>query len=360
MKLTPSPNYKERLKEQPMNQPFVSSGWNLSEGSVPFTPLSDDDVIQIVNRALSSCKKHTTTYKYAFFKSLLDNIFNVDLETSFLSYQSIAFRFAEIYWNLVLKFRLKQMIASKAVSMSSVERTLFDFCDKYGFDYKNKDSIFPFESLRGDLQIEIAKSIKTNIVQKYVLGAFWSDTDGQFYSFNKKDSGIYFNADALSAFIKYKSAFEKLNYYEWIKYLEKANLEEDSYALANKLDSSTERQNLSKYRTTLEAFGQEKCFYCGKTLVKGEGIPVDHFIPWSFIKDDKLWNFVLACPACNSKKSNILPEQSFMTAIKVRNEKLIHFDSATVREDFTSYSYVKLAQMFQSAIFNGFSAHWAP
>lgn len=154
--------------------------------------------------------------------------------------------------------------------------------------------------------------------------------------------------------------FEKQNYYEWIKYLEKANLEEDSYALANKLDVSTERQNLSSYRDVLVEFKQTRCFYCGHELkdASDSAGPVDHFIPWSFVKDDKLWNFVLACPHCNSSKSNILPDRQYFTEIKERNRKLCNVDLPIVKHDFKSYSYFKLEEMWHSAIFNGFEDGW--
>ena len=137
-----------------------TSGWNLQQGTIPFLPLGEREVIRIVNLALSPAKMHTTTYKYAFFKAVLDNLFNVDLENHFLSYDAIALRFTEIYWNLVLNFHLKQMPVSQRTAMTAVERKLFDFCQKYHFDHSQKQQIFPFESLRGDLQLEIAKVLQ--------------------------------------------------------------------------------------------------------------------------------------------------------------------------------------------------------
>lgn len=335
--------------------------WNSDSNTVPFQNLTEADVIAMVNRALSGNSHHTTTYKYAFFKSILDNVFNVDIETKLLSYNNIAIRFTEIYWNLVLNYHLRQEIKTSHHEYTSVEKELFEFCKKYGFDYSEKQSIFPFESLRPDLQIEITKKIKTQMM-RYVVSAFCGDTDDQFYHFNKKDKseGIILNPDVYIALVKYKSVFEKQNYYEWIKYLEKANLEEDSYALANKLDASAERQNLNSYRKVLIEFNQTKCFYCGKHLHddNDKASPVDHFIPWSFVKDDKLWNFVLACPRCNSSKSNILPEQDYFAALKERNAKLCNMNSSIVKQDFKTYSYSKLIEMHHSAIFNGFEYGW--
>ena len=160
--------------------------WNSDSNTVPFQNLTEADVIAMVNRALSGNSHHTTTYKYAFFKSILDNVFNVDIETKLLSYDNIAIRFTEIYWNLVLNYHLRQEIKTSHHEYTSVEKELFEFCKKYGFDYSEKQSIFPFESLRPDLQIEITKKIKTQMM-RYVVSAFCGDTDDQFYHFNKKD-----------------------------------------------------------------------------------------------------------------------------------------------------------------------------
>lgn len=355
-----TPNHFPKHSHPCYTIPMNPSGWNLQQGTLPFRHLSESDVIRIVNLALSPAKKHTSTYKYAFFKAVLDNLFNVDSQRYFLSYDTIALRFTEIYWNLVLNYHLKQMPTSQRATMTAVERVLYDFCKKYGFDYESKGAIFPFESLRQDLQLELSRKIRSQML-KYVVGAFYTDTEGQLYSFSKEEGGIHFNPDAYTACIKFKTDFEKINYYEWIKYLEKVNREEDAYALASKLDASTERCNLTSYRQALQQFGQQHCFYCHKSLKQEAGTsPVDHCIPWSFVKDDKLWNFVLSCPTCNSAKSNTLPAESYLAEIKRRNLSLLNLDLPLVREDFKSYSHTKLEAMYRSAIFNGFQSGWKP
>ncbi len=65
----------------------------------------------------------------------------------------------------------------------------------------------------------------------------------------------------------------------------------------DKLELATpRRKDLSVFRRILaDEFETDNCFYCGKKLTKSAH--VDHVIPWSFIKGDNLWSFVLACPA---------------------------------------------------------------
>ena len=156
--------------------------------------------------------------------------------------------------------------------------------------------------------------------------------------------------------LKYRSVFEKQNYYEWIKYLEKANDEEDSYALANKLDASTERQNLNQYRNVLIEFNQTRCFYCGKVLKdeSEKSAPVDHFIPWSFVKEDKLWNFVLACPTCNIKKSNKIAGMNYVKQIQLRNEELKCLKLDFVQNQFKTYKPTLISDMWKYAQSGGF------
>lgn len=76
------------------------------------------------------------------------------------------------------------------------------------------------------------------------------------------------------------------------------------------------------------------------------------------MKDDKLWNFVLACPHCNSAKSNTVPDEGYFTTLKERNSKLCNIDLPIVRQDFKTYSYSKLIEMQHSVVFNGFEYGW--
>lgn len=323
--------------------------WDSVENKIPFCKLNEDEIIATVNKALSQGSK-TSTYKFAFFKSILDNIFNVDLENNFLDYEKIAFRFTEIYWNLSLHFGLKQMISYDG-KVTSVEKKIKKFYNE-NFISNVENAIPFFESISEENKLKLTKIIKSEML-KYVVGAFCFDTNYQFYHFDKKNlDGIKLNPSVYNAFVKYKTVFEKQNYFEWIKYLEKANKEEDSYKLAEKLDFSTKRSNLSEYRKILQDFGQNKCFYCGKTI---NSSPVDHFIPWSFVKDDKMWNFVLACQTCNSSKNDKLPSDSFIEKVKYRNEKLVNFQNKIIQFDFKNYNHNILYSLKNSAIFNGFS-----
>lgn len=112
------------------------------------------------------------------------------------------------------------------------------------------------------------------------------------------------------------------------------------------------RDNLAIYREILKReFEENNCFYCGKKL--GKTIHVDHFIPWSFVKDDKMWNFVLACPSCNMRKSNKLPEIDYLINIEERNKKLIKISNAIIQKDFANYNDELIRRMWEYAKLSG-------
>lgn len=121
----------------------------------------------------------------------------------------------------------------------------------------------------------------------------------------------------------------------------------------NKLELATpKREDLSVYREILRReFEEDTCFYCGKKLQKV--IHVDHFIPWSFVKDDKIWNFVLSCPTCNEKKNNRVPGKDYLIRIEDRNKKIQLLNNTVIQTDFAGYSDDLIGRMWSYAKLSG-------
>ena len=159
---------------------------------------------------------------------------------------------------------------------------------------------------------------------------------------------------------KHKLAIEKLNYYEWAKYLEKINDDSVMDHLLTKLDKSSGRENLSIYRRILfEEFENEKCFYCDKKLSNDrQKVHVDHFVPRAFIKDDKMWNLVLACPTCNLHKNDKLAAIIYLEKLLDRNKKIILTNEKA--KDMGTYSAQNLRAVYYWARINGYDNIWQP
>ena len=285
---------------------------------------------------LNSLSKKTSTYKYAFFKSILDNLFNVDdkleLDFSYLSYS-----FSKMYWNLIAKYKLPQY--QNGDRESKIEMAIHNIIN----NNQLLDEI-DFDSLNIEVQEEYLSKTK-NIIAINVVGALYSDLNSNIYGFDKSKKKIWFSEESYNFLTKYKSALENLNYYAWILWMENnlniANKEEGNLAI--KLDDSTKRESLELFKKSLFDKGDIlECFYCGNPISL-RCCHMDHFIPWSFVKDDKIWNLVFSCSHCNESKNNKIPSKEYLSKLINRNKNILP-------DDYKN----KLIKLYDSALYNGF------
>ena len=140
------------------------------------------------------------------------------------------------------------------------------------------------------------------------------------------------------------------------KAFEKYNVGNVTNCLLNKLEDATpKRHNLSLYRDILRnEFGAVSCFYCHKKLT--DKSQVDHVIPWQMVREDKLWNFVLACPSCNASKNNRIPAKPVIRFVIERNDIIRTYGSSLqcVAEDFQNYSDDMMVNLWRYAKNGGF------
>ena len=80
--------------------------------------------------------------------------------------------------------------------------------------------------------------------------------------------------------------------------------------IPNKLIKPAMRNSLTKQRKfwdyIIEVNGPLKCIYTGNELHKGQ-YHVEHFVPYSFVSHDQIWNLIPADSSFNVRKSNKLP-----------------------------------------------------
>ena len=87
------------------------AGWDLKNGSITEYSVSEDRIWSLFNYVFSDSSRKRNTYKFGLVKSLLDNVFNGQNTESGIkyTYEELFSRFAENYWNLVIKYDLRQM-----------------------------------------------------------------------------------------------------------------------------------------------------------------------------------------------------------------------------------------------------------
>lgn len=127
-------------------------------------------------------------------------------------------------------------------------------------------------------------------------------------------------------------------------------------AIPNKLIRPEVRNSLSKqhdyWDKVMNIGGPIHCIYTNKEL-HPKDYDLDHFIPWSFVSHDLLWNLIPSDGSINSSKSNNLPDLEIYLP---RLAKLQHHslqimlranEEPKVLEDFVSLGYTarELANM---------------
>lgn len=327
-------------------------GWNLKEGTLVETNVSDDEFWSLFNYVFSDTCKKTNTYKFGLIKTICDQIYDINNTEDglFISYDKLFLKFTENYWNLVNKYKLKQMIYNGKSEFSQIELIIKRTIKNNGI-LENIE----FQSLCDEDRKRITRDV-TLQCKKCVIGALYNDFDGKLYAFNLRGEGIFLSKNAYCFISKYKMEIEKLNYYAWARFLEKINEDDALIRVLEKLDLATpRRKDLSMYRNILYLeFQEDRCFYCGKKLLD-KSIHVDHFIPWTFVKNDNLWNFVLACPRCNLKKSGNLVNRNYVVKIERRNSFVLNeiVLKPAIRIEFDGYYNGLLDRMWNYAKMGG-------
>ena len=328
----------------------MAAGYELSDGKYYSEMVSEDELWSALTCVFSSKSKNTSSYKYGFLKAIIDNLYNTD-ENLVLSFDQLFNSFAEIYWNLILKYRLRQTTRTQDGRISYLEQILYHTVEKHSIP-----TGVPFENLSTEIMMEITHQVKVKC-KKYVVGAVFEDTKKLFYSFSKKGEWIRINPQMFEFICKHKTIIEKANYYEWARFLEKVNSGNEAICLLTKIEESSKRTDLSIYRHILfDEFENNTCFYCGKKVIP-RTIDMDHFIPWSFIKADNLWNLVVSCSNCNRRKSDRLAGKTHLLRLIERNRMIVSSGNNLLGEN---YRESELNDIYRWAILNGYDATWEP
>lgn len=127
-------------------------------------------------------------------------------------------------------------------------------------------------------------------------------------------------------------------------------------AIPNKLIRPEVRNSLTKQHNywdmVITIGGPIHCIYTNKELYP-QDYDLDHFIPWSFVSHDLLWNLIPSDGSINSSKSNKLPDLNFYLPklVELQHHSLQLMLNANkepkVLEDFISLGYTarELADM---------------
>lgn len=135
-----------------------------------------------------------------------------------------------------------------------------------------------------------------------------SNTDKEYhsiYKINGRKIEIY--PEWMQYFISHITIIDGWAFWHWVNYLQNKN--PNVIALVNKLQKPSVRASLSKqtkYWKTVLKEENLSCIFSEKPITRND-LSLDHFLPWSFIGHDQLWNLIPVSKSVNSSKNDNIP-----------------------------------------------------
>jgi hypothetical protein len=125
------------------------------------------------------------------------------------------------------------------------------------------------------------------------------------YKINDKSITVY--PEWMQYFEQHFAVIEGWVFWHWVNYLQGKN--PNAIALVNKLQKPSIRSSLNHQTTywkTVLKHQELTCIFSQKPIIESD-LSLDHFLPWSFIGHDQLWNLIPISKSVNSSKSDNIP-----------------------------------------------------
>lgn len=286
--------------------------------------------------ALAGLFRHTTnSYKFVFFLAILDLLrrHRFDAERPY-TYAEITVEMLAVAWfphtYFKLSFGTQDTIAKK---LDALDLTLHEGANLFTndrrvlraalgrADLKETARLMDFVPYR--LQIPFLESQLTGVdkgawmVFEKAMPAIANahfDTVRPLYRYDSDEwnacSGITWHPDWAAYLKRHFQIIHDWAAWNWLEYMQRRN--PATPAIATKLFPPTKRDALTRqtryWRQILrtDAGARLRCIYSDEPL-SAEAFALDHYLPWSFVAHDQLWNLIPAPTSVNSAKSNHIP-----------------------------------------------------
>jgi transcriptional regulator with XRE-family HTH domain len=280
----------------------------------------------------------TNSYKYLFFLSLLDILKRRHFDTlSPISFEKIIIEMLANAWYphtyFKLSFGTQDQLANKLDSLDlEVTEPILKFRDtdkkvlRKIIQAQNLDDIIafigkyvPFRLIRPFFAQETRGLLDAKVNQSIIhLANNQFEVTKPIYYFNseylKDCTGIVLHQGRVEYIAENYSIVRGWIFWEWLGYMQKCN--PSVPAVYNKLFPPQQRESLTnqtKFWKLILEHTEVRCIY-SNLLLTTDNISLEHYLPWSFVAHDQLWNLIPTFPEVNSAKSNNLPSNIYFNA----------------------------------------------
>ena len=278
---------------------------------------------------LSSIFGNTTnSYKFYWFLAILDSIKEND--NTLIPMNELALRMVASVWYPLdyykLSFGKLDSFKNIAQYISSVYKVDNSVNSKSLFEQINAN-VKP-EQIK-DIQKKVTSTLLQYVPYRFVQPFFGQETKGLKDNYmnnaikdlsnnlfaKEKERVIYrFTGDYIEIndiWFEYFKTHQAIlrGFIAWnlLRFLQKNN--ENVIGLTEKLEKPTQR-NLTLandyWKSYLKENTQLSCIYSNE-IITPQNLSLDHFIPWSYVSHDRLWNIVPTPKNVNSTKNDKLP-----------------------------------------------------
>ena len=260
-------------------------------------------------------------YKLFWFQAIVEKVYSGKTR---LTFEELIDNMIADAWYMVTEYRLNLGPADNLEDLVHYAQGLFGLKSS-----EKKSTVLSAVRSSEDRDLQRRKQILTYNVPYRLQAPFMEDLKGKAWDGPKTDlgnrinsySGLLYRFESISGLQSTIvvddswSGYICANYeiimgwiqYNLIQYLQRRN--PSVPGIPNKLAPPQERnlEKVKKYWKAVLSVNPLHDIY-GDVLLDPSGISIDHFIPWSYVAHDELWNLHPTTKSINSSKSNNLPD----------------------------------------------------
>ena len=282
-------------------------------------PYSEELNIEYLGRLFDNTSE---CYKFFWFKAIVAKVVDGKLE---LTYEELVDDMIADAWYMVTEYHLNlgpkdtleslvDLIKQRNPGLKSCEKkpTIIDFLrnteDK---DIVSKKRILTY-NVPYRLQAPFMANLKGkgwNVGENELISKINQERRLMYYftALNGLSTKIKIQEDWAQYIIKNQEIIRGWLEYNMILYLQKRN--PSVPGIADKLMPPQERklEKVKKYWKLILTLEPVREIY-GENVLTEKDLSIDHFVPWSYVAHDEMWNLNPTTKSINSSKSNNLPD----------------------------------------------------
>jgi HNH endonuclease len=196
----------------------------------------------------------------------------------------------------------------------------------------------PFRLIRPFFEIGGLKDSQVN-QQIQVMADRLFETRKPLYKFNDSATSILIHPEWVSYLQNNDRVVRGWVLWNWLQYMQRNNPSTPN--IVSKILPSQERESLNSqtnyWKTVIANCPELQCIYSGQVLVTTK-LSLDHYLPWSFVAHDRLYNLIPVPREVNSSKSDRIPSNSYFDSfVKIQHLGLTTFYNHGLRPQWNKY-----------------------